>query len=495
MIQLVRYKGTPPADGLYFGPYMNVAIARRLLEMVNKLFPLRLCSDRELASGKPCFYYQLKRCPGPCAGKMSREEYDKNVKRTIQFLRGQDKEVIKGLYAEMESASADMNFEKADHLLKCIRQLENALESQQVHRIHQADCDALGLYRQADEISLTQLIFRGGKLVGSQSYNFSGILQEDTELLESFMIQNYKNKEELPHEILLPIQLEKNALEDVLSEDRKRKLHILSPQKGEKSLIVEMAQANAKATFEKEKDAYAILEKTLLEMQEKLHLTQFPRRIECFDNSHLSGSHPVSSMVVFIDGEKKSSEYRKYRIRSAAPSDDYGALREVLQRRYLLSKETNDLPDLILIDVGKGQLNIARKVLEDFNLSSVNIIALAKEESRHDKGATLERLFLPNIKDPIILKRNSPILFLFQQIRDEAHRFAITFQRNVQKRSTLRSSLEDIPGIGPIKQKRLLKHFGSVKRLRQASAEDLQKVKGITVKDVATLIEWSKTSV
>lgn len=495
-IELVRYKGMPPADGLYFGPYMNVSIARQLLETVQKLFPLRLCSDREVGRGKPCFYYQIKRCPGPCAGKGSKEEYMKNVKRTVQFLRGQDKEVLKSLYAEMTSASDALEFETAALIFRKIKQIENALESQQVHRIIQNDCDAIGLYRQGGELILAQLIFRGGKLIGSQTYRFTNVVQEDDELLESFLIQNYKGKEELPHEILLPPvgeHLTASVLEEILSENNKRKVRILLPQRGDKASIVELAYNNAKATFEKEIDAQAILEKTLLEMQEKLHLSRFPKRIECFDNSHLSGSHPVSSMVVFIDGEKQSSEYRKYRIRNAGPSDDYGALREVLLRRFQKAKESNDFPDLILIDGGKGQLNIAIKIMEELGLPSLDLVGVAKEESRHDKGSTLERLFLPNIRDPVILKVNSPILFLIQKIRDEAHRFAITFQRSVHKRSTLRSSLEDIPGIGPIKKNRLLKQFGSVKRLRSATADDLKTVQGLTRKDIDTLLNWQSS--
>jgi excinuclease ABC subunit C len=488
-LELVRYKGAPPADALYFGPYMNVSEARQLMDMVQKLFPLRLCSDRELARGKPCFFYQIKKCPGPCAGKCSKEEYDKRVKRTIQFLRGQDKEVLKALYSEMEAASDALEFEKSAGILRKIQQIEHALEAQQVHRILQSDCDALGLYREADEVALALLIFRGGKLVGSESYRFKHVAQNDIELFESFLVQHYKTREELPQEILLPIAIDKGPVEEVLDENSKRKVHILSPQRGNKLSIIEMAQANAKALFEKDKNRKADLEKILLEMQDKLRLSKFPRRIECFDNSHLSGSNPVSSMVVFIDGEKTRSEYRKYRLRSANPSDDYGALYEVLHRRF---QKPKDLPDLLLIDGGKGQLNIALKVLEELGVPACDVVGVAKEDSRHDKGSTMERLFLPNIRDPVMLRHNSPLLFFIQQIRDEAHRFAITYQRHLAKKNTLRSQIDTVPGIGPVKQKRLLTHFGSVKRIRQASSEEWLQVKGITAKDVANLTEWVK---
>lgn len=492
MIQLVRYKGSPPSDGLYFGPYMNVGIARHLLETVNKLFPLRRCSDKELKRGKPCFFYQIKRCPGPCAGVCTHEEYDKNVKRTIQFLKGQDKEVLKSLYLEMEEASTALDFETAGNLLIKIRQIENALESQYVHQILHRDCDAIGFYRQGEEVLLTQLIFRGGKLVGSQSFNFSEIVQEDDEIIESFLVQHYRAKADLPSEILVPISLKKEVIEEVISENKKRYAHILSPKRGNKLSILEMAQNNAKATFEKVKNSSKLLEKTLFEIQEKLRLKRYPKRIECFDNSHLSGSNSVASMVVFINGEKTPSEYRKYHIKTAGASDDYGAFKEILKRRYQKAITSNNLPDLILIDGGKGQLNVAYKILKELDIPEVDLVAVAKEEGRHDKGTTQERLFVYNVKDPIALKRNSSILFFIQTIRDEAHRFAISFQRKLQRQSTLKSQLQEIPGIGPIKLKRLLTFFGSVKRIKQALIDELRQVKGISDKDAVQILKFLK---
>jgi excinuclease ABC subunit C len=248
-----------------------------------------------------------------------------------------------------------------------------------------------------------------------------------------------------------------------------------------------MAYVNAEARFRKEKDAKTIREKTLLEMQEKLHLSRFPRRIECFDNSNISGTAFVSTLVAFTDGVKDSSRYRKYKVKSAPAGDDYAAMRETLERRYKRANAENDFPDLLVIDGGKGHLNVALKVLADLNIVSLDVISLAKEEGRHDKGATAEQVFLPNVKDPIMLKRTSPVLFLLQQIRDEAHRTAISYHRHLRSKRTVVSQLDEIPGIGPVKRKKLLKHFGSVKKLKEASAEELAKVPGITKRDLEAI--------
>jgi excinuclease ABC subunit C len=228
----------------------------------------------------------------------------------------------------------------------------------------------------------------------------------------------------------------------------------------------------------------------LLEMKEKLHLANYPKRIECFDNSSISGTSIVSTLVAFTDGVKDSSRYRKYKIRQVTQSDDYAAMRESLERRYKRARDENDLPDLLVVDGGKGHLNVALKVLADLNITSIDVIGLAKEEGRHDKGATSEQIFLPNIKDPIVLKRTSPILFLLQQIRDEAHRTAISYHRKLRVKKTVKSVLEEISGIGPAKRKVLLKHFGSLKKLLDAKEEDLKAVAGLSTINIKILMEF-----
>lgn len=491
MVSLVRYKGIPKPDGMYFGPYTSADAARQTLDFIQRSFPLRQCSDQELARRtRPCILYDMKRCIAPCVNRCTKEEYDELVQRTIKFLKGQDREVLKELYTEMDRAAEALEFEKAGILLKTIQHIEKTLEGQKVDRPLGLDADALGIFRQADEVMLTQLIFRGGKLTGSRNYDFKNIWEDDVELFETFMLQHYEKLEERPREILLPI-LPDDAedLADILSAG-KRRVQIVAPQRGEKKAFVDMAIANAEATFKKEKDARTIREKILLEMQERFHLSRYPRRIECFDNSNIAGTLVVSSLVAFLDGVKDSGRYRKYKIRRMTGSDDYAAMKEALERRYKRAKEEEDLPDLLIVDGGKGHLNMALKVLKDLEIVSLDVISLAKDEGRHDKGMTVEQVFLPNIKDPIILKRNSPVLFLLQQIRDEAHRTAISFHRKLHIKKNIASAVDAIAGIGPVKRKKLLTHFGSLKKLLEATEEDLKNLPGLSKTNIKAILDF-----
>lgn len=492
MVQLVRYKGKPQADGLYFGPYTSAHAARTTLDLINRIFPLRECSDQELARRtRPCILYDMKRCIAPCVDKCTKEEYNYYVDRTIKFLRGQDKEILLELYEEMSKLAEALEFEKADAIHKAIRLIETTLEGQLVDKPLGGDIDALGIFRQAEDVILMQLIIRNGKLIGSHHFNFSNIVEDDSELLISFLMQNYDSKNEfVPDEILLPMTLpEENSISEILSANRKSKVRVYSPQRGDKYGLIEMTQLNAQATFQKEKDLQTIREKTLLQMQERFRLTHYPRRIECFDNSNISGSEPVSAMIAFTNAEKDKQRYRKYKIKTVTSPDDYATMHEVLIRRYQRAKEENDLPDLLIVDGGKGHLNIALKVFSELNIITVDIIAVAKEQGRHDKGISIEQVFLPNVKDPILLRHNSPILFLLQQIRDEAHRFAITFHRQRRHKQALRTSILDIPGIGPAKSKILLRHFGSAKAIKQASRQDLENVKGLSKANIESILK------
>ncbi|MCH9624840.1 MAG: UvrABC system protein C [Chlamydiales bacterium] len=277
----------------------------------------------------------------------------------------------------------------------------------------------------------------------------------------------------------------------MISIQKKRTCSLIFPQKGNKKSLLAIAEANAKACFSKEKGDKDQKEQLLIQLEERLQLTHYPEKIECFDNSHISGSEPVSAMVVFINGEKASSHYRKYKIKEAVASDDYGALKEVLKRRYTKAKKEGALPDLIVIDGGKGHLNLACKVLSELDISTVDILSVAKEEGRHDKGMRAEQIFVPGRQEPYSLKVNSPLLFFLQRIRDEAHRFAISFHKQRRGKQSLASSLDALPGIGPIKKKRLLQHFGSLKRILEASPDKWKEVKGMTHKDIETLLSLS----
>lgn len=496
MVQVVRYRGKPKADGLYFGPYPSAYAARQTLDLLQKLFPLRQCSDQEFAKRKrPCLLYDMKRCIAPCVDKCTKEAYRLLVERVIKFLRGQDKEVLRELYSDMEKHAEELEFEKAGKVLEVIRQIESTLETQKVDKPLGQDLDALALFRQAGECVISKLIFRGGKLVGAHQFNFANVVEDDEELFESFLIQHYPTEADLPHEILLPIALRNlSMLSEVLSNDRPRRVIVNFPQRGEKRSLIEMAYLNAETTFKKEKDIQAIREKTLLEMQERFGLSRYPRRIECFDNSNISGSSMVAAMVAFTEGAKDSKRYRKYKIRSTSTSDDYAAMQEVLTRRLQRGQEEGDLPDLLVIDGGKGHLNVALKVLATLNIVNIDVIGLAKEEARHDKGMTAEQVFCPNKQESVSLGKTSPLLFLLQQIRDEAHRFAITFHRKQRGKKTLASAMDNIPGIGPVKRKLLLKHFGSVKQLKEASDADLQAVKGLSAANIEALKTFIRAS-
>lgn len=492
-VDIVRYRGKPKADGLYFGPYTNASAARKTLDLLHKIFPMRQCSDQEFARRtRPCILYDIKRCVAPCVGKCTQDEYDGLVKRTVRFLRGQDKEIVRDLYVEMDHYAKEFEFEKAGAVLRTIRQIEKTIETQHVDKPLGIDADVIGIYREGKDSVLVLMFFRGGRLTGTRHHHFEAIAQDDEELLQTFLLQYYEKMEELPREVLLPIEVKEcGVIGELLSETRPRKVWIHAPERGNKKAMVDIARLNAVATYKKEKDIHAILERTLLEMQERFHLSRYPRRIECFDISTISGAEPVAAMVTFTDGEKDSRRYRKYKMRTVETSDDYGAMYEVLLRRFKRAEEEEDLPDLLLVDGGKGHLNVALKVLKELNIISVDAIALAKERGRHDKGITQEQVFLPNVKDPILLKKHSPILFLLQRIRDEAHRTALAFHRKRRGKSLFAGVLDTLPGIGPIKKKRLLRHFGSVKNILAASKENLQQVPGLSKKNIETIISAS----
>lgn len=496
MVELVRHKGKLGKDGRYFGPYTSAFAARRTLDLIQKMFPMRQCSDQELLRRKrPCILYGMKRCVAPCVGLCTKEHYNSLVENAAKFLKGQDQEILPSLYSQMEEAAEHLEFERAGELLELIRQIENTLESQSVEKPLGYNADVLAIFRQGDEVILSQLYFRIGRLIGTKNHNFSKIAEDDSELLETFLLQYYGSIADPPHEVYLPLELtNRNLIEEILSQDKPRKIALFTPKKGEKRGLIEMALKNAQNAFILQKDEKTIRERTLLQMQEILKLSRYPRRIECFDNSNLSGDEPVAALVAFTEGEKDTKFYRKYKIRSADRSDDYASMKEVLTRRYQKTEEENNLPDLIIVDGGKGHLNIALKVLRELNIVSVDVIGIAKEEGRHDKGVTLEQIFLPEAKDPLLLPKHSSVLFLLQKIRDEAHRVAIGFLRKRQVKKTVRTALIEIAGIGPEKSKRLLRHFGSLQKVSQATEEQLKEVSGLSINNIKSIIEYFKNA-
>lgn len=485
-VQLVRTKEKSKKDGTYFGPYTNALAARQTHDLLLRLFPLRQCSDVELASRKrPCLLYDIKRCSAPCVGKCTHEEYMEYVEKAKRLLKGQDKEVIRDLKKNMEEAAEKLEFEQAEKYRQMIAQIEHVTTIQHVENPFARDCDVLGIYREADAVMVSLLMFREGKITSAAHFSFHQIISEDAELLSSFLLQHYTQKP--PSEVLLPVELEgQRALEEILGTS----IHI--PKIGKKRELIEMAEKNAKALFAREEDARSLKEKRLLDLQETLNLNRYPRRIECVDTSNLSGTSPVASLVSFVHGEKDKSRMRLFKIRQTEGSDDYASMREVLLRHFSKLKEKGDFPDLLIVDGGKGQLNVALKVFGELGIATVDAIGVTKDEARHDKGLTQEKIYLPHEKDPLLINPRSPLLFLLQIIRDEAHRVAISFQKKQRTKKLFTSELDELQGIGPIKKRRLLTEFGSVEAIKRASPEELKKVKGLTQKDVDQLISFSK---
>lgn len=491
MLRLIRNKGKPKNCLAYFGPYTNALAARQTYDLIMKLFPLRQCSDVELASRKrPCLLYDIKRCLAPCAQKCSAEEYQSLVEATKRLLKGQDKELLKELKIEMQKAAQNLEFEKANEILHTIEQLEHVTSIQHVDNPFAKDCDVVGYHRDGS-LLISLLQFREGKVIGSKHFSFHFLASSDEEAIESFLLQNYRLDFDHPPEIFLPLPLSRqSAIEEIISEASHQKIDLIFPRKGKKLDLIEMANLNAKAQFHREQDERSLREKMLLDLQETLHLTRYPRIIECFDTSNIAGTDPVASLASFVNGERDKSRTRLFRIKQSSRSEDYASMKEVIYRHFSKEKNKNDFCDLLIVDGGKGQLNIAAEVFQELGIASVDLIALAKENSRHDKGLSQEKIYVLHQKDPILIDPRSPMLFLLQRIRDEAHRIAIEFHRKKRSQRTFESELDAIEGIGPIKRRRILSYFGSVRALKAASLETLQKLEGFTRKDVERLWEF-----
>ncbi len=483
-ISIARVRGRIKDKALYFGPYSSAASVRETLRILNKTFPLRTCTDEKMRShaDRPCLQCQIRRCPGCCVNLISEEEYAEIVRAAILFLQGKNNELLASLTEQMNRAANQLNFEQAAKIRDQIRAVERTVEKQRVVSAQAIDRDVFGLFREADEAQLSIIHIREGKLLESSSYPFTRVIISDEEVASSFINQFYSSGRPIPDEIILPVEIpEKEAFEDMLSERREKKVVILSPQKGERGKLLEMANKNAESALAARKDEQTILAETLALMQNKLRLTKFPNRIECYDISNIGGNLAVGSMVAFTGGKKDSTNYRRYKIKTVPQADDYAMISEVLTRRLRRGKESGDLPDLMVIDGGKGQLNVARQVLHDLRIEGVDVISIAKDKTEWQPNKSQgEKIYLPNVKDPILLRSNSPVLFLIQRLRDEAHRFAITFHKSLRKKAVFRSALDFLPGIGPKRKKQLLKHFGSLKRIKEASIDELAAVPGMT---------------
>jgi excinuclease ABC subunit C len=470
----------------YLGPFSSAWSVRETLDAVRKAFPLRSCSDAVFRNrSRPCIEYQIKRCPAPCCLPVDRAEYLRSVEQAVGMLQGRDQRIARELEARMRAAAAGERFEEAARLRDQLRAIETTVERQQVVAHWGRDQDVFALYREGGFVEVQVLFVRGGTLTGSQAYTFDDLELPEDEVLGAVLTQFYQGGRPVPDEILVPLALDDaEARAEYLSERRGRPVEILRPQRGAKLRLVEMAQENARHGYTERRDVGARRERMLEELQRRLHLRNAPKRIECFDISNIQGDLSVGSMVTFDEGEPCPARYRRYRIRTVAGSDDFASMYEVLARRYRRAREERDVPDLLVVDGGKGQLNVAVEVLRELGIDAVDVVSLAKMRVESDPRAAAvvrseERVFLPGRKNPVVLRRNSTALFLLQRVRDEAHRFAIAYHRALRRRERLRSQLEDVAGVGPGRRRALLRHFGSLKRLRAASAAEIAAVPGI----------------
>jgi len=471
----------------YFGPYSSASSIRETLRIINRYFQLRTCSDHALENRRrPCILYQINRCPAPCVYPISEEAYAKSVEEVILFLEGKAGELVEALRMRMKAAAAGLRFEEAARVRDQLFAIERSLERQKIAITEPLDQDVFSLYREGDRLLIYALYVRRGRITRGQGFPFSGQEFPDDELLASFINLYYDNENFVPKEVLLPAEPEGiSALADLLSDRKGEKVRVLVPRRGEKLELVKMSQRNAEQAFQDRKRTKEETGAILENLKERLHLARVPKRIECYDISHFQGATIVASQVAVTDGELDKSRYRHFKIKSIAGQDDFASMHEVISRRLARGVREGDLPDLIVIDGGKGQLASAQAAMRDLGVTGVEMVALAKSRELDEGGSedeanrSPERLFLVNRKDPLVLKQNSAELFLLTRIRDEAHRFAITFQQRLMRRRNFRSVLEDIPGVGEGRKRALLRHFGSLKRVRAASIEELSEVEGL----------------
>ena len=473
----------------YFGPYHSASRARATLSFLERRFPLRTCSDTELSRRKrPCLLHQMGRCIAPCVGLCTAEAYAEEVEQSMLFLDGKDTELMRRLERRMLARAEAERFELAARDRDLMAAIKASIERQAVVDRKQGERDVWAVHVEGEQGVVVLLPVRRGLMQEALPLPFEDAETDEGELLSSFLNRWYQEGQPIPPEILLstrPADME--ALEEVLSERRGSAVKLHVPLIGDKRRLIDLALRNARHALSRDGGANRSL-RALEDLQAVCRLPRLPRRIECFDNSNIQGTDPVAAMVVFIDGRPQPGEYRRYRVKTVVGADDFATMREILDRRFrraLDAEERADRrgwgkPDLLVVDGGKGQVSAAAAVLADLGIHDVPLIGLAKPRTEHkygDREAT-DKIVLPDVKDPIRLRDNRPALNILQAIRDESHKTAIGYHRKVRQRRQLGSVLDELPGVGEARRKALLSHFGSVKALRGATAEQLAEVEG-----------------
>ena len=469
-------------DGaLYFGPFASSVAVQKTLKIIHKTFRLRKCKQKDFnRRTRPCLNYQIGSCLGPCCLEVDNKIYDNIVKEVVLFLKGKTPDLIKKIKQEMISAAKVHDFEKAAVLRDKMFALEQTLEKQVAVTNDFKDRDVLGVARSDENSMLTILFIRSGFLIGTRNFKFSKTMSTDPEMIGEFIRQYYDATRFIPKEILTPKPPEDAFLtEEILSTIKGQKVKILSPKRGEKVRLIKMAYQNAQNSLRELIADMSRDSQLFIRLQQRLKMDRTPFRIECFDNSSISGKDAVSCMVVFEKGKPNKSLYRKYKLQTAIAKDDYACMAEVLYRRYGKDKTSKPYPDILMVDGGKGQLNIAFSILTSLKLEKkIQLISIAKRNDK--KGETQDKIYKPGQANPVNLGREGDLILFLERIRDEAHRFAISFHRKRRIKTLMHSSLDSIQGVGEKRKLILLKHFKSIKKIRAATLEELSALPGIS---------------
>lgn len=466
-----------PDRANYFGPYHSATAARQTLRLVNRYFQLRTCTDNEMRlRSRPCLQYQIKRCPGPCVLDVDEEEYRAQVANVARFLDGRHDELIRDLRARMRAASDELDYERATVYRDQLRAVERAQEEQRVAGVQRSDQDVIGFHRQGDQVEVAVLRMQGGRLSGVQTLPLKRVAVPSDEMLSDFLRQHYAERPSVPDEIIVPLQIEMSeALEALLSEDRKRRTRIIQPKRGAKAKMLELARENAEHAFEEKERAREDVEARLEALQKLLRLSVLPRRIECVDISHTGGDETVAVFVSLRDGAPAKDRYRSFRVKGVGGGDDYGAMYEVLVRRLRRGKneETGwELPDLLVVDGGKGQLAVAARAVEDVGVRDLELASVAKPRITAAGEEEGDRIFRPDRKNPIPVRASSALSLLLLA-RDETHRASNALRKKVGRKRRLQSELDAVPGIGPKTRGKLLRALGSMSGVLAATEEQL----------------------
>jgi len=496
--RVIKVRRTRKDGGVYFGPYADGKALNETLALLKKLFPYRSCDltipdevvRPEPVLERPCLEFYIKRCIAPCVRYTDRAEYLEIIEQVVLFLQGKHEDVLRELHVQMESAAEAMNFERAAQIRDQIAAVDRVAERQKITSVKGTDGDVIALAQDESEGCVEIFHVRDGKVVGQDYYLLDAEASEPGEILSSFLQQYYERATHVPREILLHYAVEDVAvLEEWLGTLRHGKVSIVVPAIGEKRRLIELVASNAQEALAQQKLRWMSDEQkttgALLELQEALGLPTLPNRIECYDISNIQGTSAVGSMVVFERGRPRNNEYRRFKIKTVEGANDFAMMAEMLQRRFRRVETDGDdesfgsLPDLVIVDGGKGQLHAAVDALHEVGRQDLPIVSLAKR---------LEEIFLPHRSESVLLTRTSQALYLVQRIRDEAHRFAITYHRNVRGKQATVSQIDAVPGIGPARRKALIKTFGSVRGIKAATTEEIAGVPGIDSK-LATAIK------